>query len=99
MTASPGPGQAAATRWQPEHVLALARDAAAAAAARRVAVAHLWTGLGTDDVGIWGVFQGSGAEPYQTVVDVREPASRCTCLSHPRWTAAWTASTMVSCST
>ena len=82
MTATPGPGEPAAiARWQPEHVLALARDAGAAAAARRVAVAHLWSGLGTDEVGIWGVFQGSGAEPYQTVVDVREPASRCTCPS------------------
>jgi hypothetical protein len=82
MTTTPGSAApAASARWRPEHVLALARDAAAAAAARRVAVAHLWSGLGTDDIGIWGVFQGSGAEPYQTVVDVREPASRCTCPS------------------
>jgi SWIM zinc finger len=68
-------------RWQPDHVLALARDAAGVAAARRVAVASLWSVLGCDDIAVWGVFRGSGAEPYQTVVDVREPAARCTCPS------------------
>ena len=68
-------------RWQPEHVLALAGDADRAAAARRVAVPSLWSGLGCDDTAVWGLFRGSGAEPYQTVVDVREPAVRCTCPS------------------
>jgi hypothetical protein len=81
MAESPPAPPAGSGRWHPEHVLALARDSAGAAAARRVAVAHLWSGLGCDATGIWGVFQGSGAEPYQTVVDVREPATRCTCPS------------------
>ncbi|MGD9703552.1 MAG: SWIM zinc finger family protein [Acidimicrobiia bacterium] len=78
---TPVPQPDVAGRWHPEHVLALARDAAGAASARRVAIAHLWSGLGCDTIGIWGSFQGSGAEPYQTVVDVREPAARCTCPS------------------
>ena len=81
MAESPPAPPAGSGRWHPEHVLALARDVAGAAAARRVAVAHLWSGLGCDSIGIWGLFQGSGAEPYQTVVDVREPAVRCTCPS------------------
>lgn len=75
------PAAAPAGRWSPEHVLALAGDATGAAAARRVAVPSLWSGLGCDEHAVWGLFHGTGAEPYQTVVDVREPAVRCTCPS------------------
>lgn len=68
-------------RWRPEHVLALAPDAAAAAAARGMATPSRWSAAGADDVAVWGLCVGSGAEPYQTVVDRSELAYRCSCPS------------------
>jgi hypothetical protein len=70
-----------AERWLPEHVLALAPDAAAAAAARGMAAPTRWSATGADEVGVWGLCVGSGAEPYQTVVDRSELAYRCSCPS------------------
>jgi hypothetical protein len=68
-------------RWRPEHVLALAPDASAAAAARGMATPTRWSAVGADDVAVWGLCIGSGAEPYQTVVDRSELAYRCSCPS------------------
>src|SRR5215207_2676134 len=70
-----------AERWLPEHVAALAPDPAAAAAARRLALPGRWGASGCDDDAVWGLSQGSGAEPYQVVVELAEPAYRCTCPS------------------
>jgi len=44
-----------------------------------------WAGLGADDRAVWGSCRGSGAEPYDTMVDHVGVASRCTCPSrrHP----------------
>jgi hypothetical protein len=70
-----------AERWLPEHVLALAPDAAAAAAARGMATPARWAAAGADDLAVWGLCIGSGAEPYQTVVDRSELAYRCSCPS------------------
>src|SRR5438876_11119606 len=75
------------TRWSVEQVLALAPDAAAQRAARGLAGPGPWreTGcrpLGNDDTPIvWGLCQGGGSSPYQTCVDVSEPAFRCSCPS------------------
>ena len=37
--------------------------------------------MGHDERALWGECQGSGAKPYQTVIDLNEPAFKCTCPS------------------
>jgi len=68
-----------------ERVLAAAADAGSLTAARALD-RHRWSDLGASDRALWGRCRGSGARPYETVVDVRaEPAYACTCPSrrHP----------------
>jgi hypothetical protein len=62
-------------------VLALAPDAAVADAARGLAVPTTWSNLGSDDVGVWGLYRGTSAEPYEVMVDRAGPAWRCSCPS------------------
>ena len=54
-------------------------------AARPLTTVAKWAGLGADDRAVWGSCRGSGAEPYDTMVDHVGVASRCTCPSrrHP----------------
>lgn len=40
-----------------------------------------WRSSGCDGEAVWGVFAGSGAEPYETCVELTEPAFRCSCPS------------------
>jgi len=70
-------------RLTTEQVLALAPDPASAKAGTGLAAARKWSGLGrdADTRMVWGLCQGSGAKPYQTQVDLGEPAFRCTCPS------------------
>lgn len=73
-------------RWSADQVLALAPDAAAQRAARGLAGDTSWaeTGLSsTDEVPstLWGLCRGSGKLPYQTSIDLSEPAYRCSCPS------------------
>jgi hypothetical protein len=60
-------------------VLALAPDAAAAAAARKLGVPKPWTGLGRSDRALWGECQGSAL--YQVSVDLADFTAKCTCPS------------------
>jgi hypothetical protein len=83
-TGATGDDHAAAPRWSVVEVLALAPDAAVAGAARRVAVPAEWSGLGCDAGAVWGLFHGSGAEPYQVGVDLTGPVALCTCPSRKR---------------
>jgi hypothetical protein len=62
-------------------VLALAPDAAAAQAARGLSAPASWSGTGACDEVVWGHCAGSGANPYQVIVDLAAPAYRCTCPS------------------
>lgn len=80
-SAAPGGPGVVEGRWPVEHVVALAPTAAAAAAARQAAVPASWRAAGCDDVAVWGLFTGSGAEPYETCVELAEPAFRCSCPS------------------
>jgi len=64
-----------------EGVLALAPDEASAKAARGLTSPAKWPLLGADDAAVWGECQGSGSKPYQTQVDLRGPAFRCSCPS------------------
>ncbi|WP_324194713.1 SWIM zinc finger family protein [Nocardia terpenica] len=65
--------------WTAEQVAALAPDAASLAAARKL---HgRWSGTGRHAEALWGLCRGSGAKPYQTIVDLDGPAYKCTCPS------------------
>jgi len=70
-----------ATRWSVEQVEALATSAAAITAARPLATPSRWLGVGADDRAVWGAFHGSGAEPYDTMVDHVAVAVSCSCPS------------------
>ncbi|MFE2189238.1 SWIM zinc finger family protein [Streptomyces olivaceus] len=72
-------------RWTVEQVLTLAPDAASREAGSRLGAAGPWSGVGSSDGGtVWGLCEGSGSEPYRTVVTVADgtgPAFRCDCSS------------------
>jgi SWIM zinc finger len=73
-------------RWSADQVLSLAPDASAQRAARALAADQAWceVGLSADEQlppTVWGLCQGSGRQPYQTCVDLTEPAYRCSCPS------------------
>ncbi|MFD3591927.1 DUF5691 domain-containing protein [Nocardia sp. NPDC058640] len=67
------------TPWTEEQVRALAPDASSLAAARKLA--GRWRECGTADNAVWGLCQGSGAKPYQAIVDLDGPAYKCSCPS------------------
>lgn len=69
--------------WSPDQVRALAPDASSLQAATKLARAGGWSeaGSGGDPASVWGFCQGSGKSPYQTCVDLVEPAYRCSCPS------------------
>jgi hypothetical protein len=67
--------------YSPEQIIALAPDAASAKAGRSLATASKWQNVGRDERALWGECQGSGAKPYQTVIDLNEPAFKCSCPS------------------
>lgn len=68
-------------RWSVEQVAAVAPSARAIAAAEPLAAEGRWSGLGSDDRALWGRCRGSGAEPYDTIVDHVDVAWRCSCPS------------------
>jgi len=66
----------------PEQVLALAPDPASAKSGQGLATKRKWLTTGRHaGVALWGECQGSGSTPYQTTVDLAEPAFKCTCPS------------------
>lgn len=67
--------------WTPEQILGLAPDASAAKAGQGLAAARHWQTLGCDGRSVWGLCQGSGKNPYQTQIDMSEPAFKCSCPS------------------
>ncbi|WBQ04795.1 SWIM zinc finger family protein [Kribbella sp. CA-293567] len=67
--------------WDVEQVLAMAPDAASAKAAQGLARPQRWSEIGSSERALWGLCQGSGKKPYQTVVDRSGPAFRCSCPS------------------
>ncbi|HUS44026.1 MAG TPA: SWIM zinc finger family protein [Ilumatobacteraceae bacterium] len=71
--------------WSVEQVEAIAPTPAALSAARPLTTLTKWGGLGADDRAVWGSCRGSGAEPYDTMVDHVGVGFRCTCPSrrHP----------------
>jgi hypothetical protein len=73
------------SRWSVEQVAAVAPTPAAVAAAEPLAVQRRWVATGSDLTAVWGRCLGSGAEPYDTMVDHTladgGAAWRCSCPS------------------
>jgi hypothetical protein len=67
--------------WSVEQVEAVAPSPAAVTAAQPLATPARWSDLGADERAVWGSFQGSGAEPYDTAVDHLGVGYWCTCPS------------------
>jgi hypothetical protein len=69
--------------WTEDRVLNLAPDAGSASAGQGLGNARKWVTLGRGVGGraVWGECQGSGKNPYQTRVDLSEPAFKCSCPS------------------
>ncbi len=67
--------------WTADKILALAPDASSARSAKDLATPRKWATLGHNPRSAWGECQGSGTSPYQTQIDLGEPAFRCTCPS------------------
>ena len=67
--------------WTAEKIIALAPDDASAKSGRGLASSRKWVTLGQDERAIWGECQGSGSSPYQTQIDLAEPAFKCSCPS------------------
>jgi hypothetical protein len=72
-----------ATRWSADQVTAVAPDQASLASARKLAGSRDWSSVGVSaqEPMLWGLCRGSGKNPYQTCVDLTEPAYRCSCPS------------------
>lgn len=64
-----------------EQILALAPDASSAKAGQGLAAPRHWVTLGSEEKAVWGECQGSGKNPYQTQIDLSEPAFKCSCPS------------------
>jgi hypothetical protein len=67
--------------WTTQQVEALAPDAGSAKAGKGLASPSKWKSLGCTEEAAWGECQGSGKDPYQTQVELSEPAFRCSCPS------------------
>lgn len=67
--------------WTIEQVAAVAPSPSAVAAAEPLATPARWVSLGADERSLWGRCRGSGAEPYDTMVDHVGVAWRCSCPS------------------
>jgi hypothetical protein len=70
-----------AARWNADSVLALAPDDSSRRMAATVARPARWHGTGTAGALVWGLCAGSGKTPYQVIVDLADPAFKCTCPS------------------
>lgn len=73
--------QSLPTNWTIEQVLALAADANAAKQGQALATGRKWQGLGANQEAVWGECRGSDRNFYQTEIDLRETAFKCSCVS------------------
>lgn len=64
-----------------EQISQLAPDAASVKAGKGLVSRTKWVLLEYSDRAIWGHCQGSGKTPYQTVVDIKNIAFKCSCPS------------------
>lgn len=64
-----------------EQILNLAPDEASKKSGRDLASASKWVSKGFTEDALWGECQGSGSKPYQTQIDLRNIAFKCSCPS------------------
>jgi len=67
--------------WTTERILGLAPDESSAKAGQGLASPRKWVTVGQTERILWGECQGSGSKPYQTQIDLSEPAFKCSCPS------------------
>lgn len=67
--------------WTADRILSLAPDPSSAKAGRELSSPRKWQNMGHNDAAVWGEHQGSASKPYQTSIDLGEPAFKCTCPS------------------
>ncbi len=67
--------------WTVDQVLGLAPDSSAAQGGRSLASLRKWVQAAQTEGAIWGECQGSGVQPYRTVIDLGGPAFKCSCPS------------------
>jgi SWIM zinc finger len=68
-------------RWSADSVLDLASDESSRRSATGLGRPAPWSGTGVAGDVLWGLCAGSGKKPYQTIVDLRGPAYKCSCPS------------------
>ncbi|MBN1312706.1 MAG: SWIM zinc finger family protein [Anaerolineae bacterium] len=68
-------------QWTPEQAAGLAPDPKSLQTAEKLATPGKWVTTGHDDQALWGECKGSSSKPYQTAIDLSEPAFRCSCPS------------------
>ena len=67
--------------WTPEQVLGLSPDSGSTKRGKALASVSKWPVLGQCEQAVWGECKGSGKNPYRTIIDLSEPAFRCSCPS------------------
>ncbi|MCC3158964.1 hypothetical protein LJ737_17105 [Hymenobacter sp. 15J16-1T3B] len=67
--------------WTEDQARALIPDAGTLKRGLELASPPKWQHLGRTDTAAWGECQGSGSKPYQTGIDLTEPAFKCSCPS------------------
>lgn len=74
-------GAEAGATWSIEQVVAFVPTSARFGAGEAVAVPSSWSPVGASERAVWGRYHGSGAEPYEVMVDHVGVTSRCSCPS------------------
>jgi hypothetical protein len=59
----------------------MAPDASSAKSGKDLSSPRKWVTLGCNEQALWGECQGSGSKPYQTQIELAEPAFKCSCPS------------------
>lgn len=67
--------------WTVQQILDFAPDASSAKNGKGLANPGKWVSFGQTEQAIWGECKGSGSKPYQTQIDLSEPAFKCSCPS------------------
>ncbi|UOR06811.1 hypothetical protein MUN82_06830 [Hymenobacter aerilatus] len=67
--------------WTEEQARALITDSGTLKRGQELAAPAKWQNLGRTDTAAWGECKGSGSKPYQTGIDLTEPAFKCSCPS------------------
>ena len=69
------------SNYTTDQILSMAPDTGSAKAGQGLASPGKWAALSCSETAVWGACQGSGSKPYEVMVDLGEPAFRCSCPS------------------